>query len=173
MGIESFYVSLIDEKSVYTKQSDEYRFLGATDKLVNDFIDFIKKNTIMIRKVRNQKNKFIVNKIIYLTILEYNGFFQGINLEGCFSCYEKALKEFEKISNLLMNHFCSIKVFINGKYYNQKDIYEILKRENRTREIYFNEKYNMYLNTLPGAHFYNRYRFISKFKKIKHSFLIK
>lgn len=168
MGVESVYVSIIDKDSYYTKKENEYLFLGAKNNLVSDFISYLKVNKQKIQRIKKNQNKYVINKILYMTIIENEGYFQGINLEGCFSCYEKVIHEFEKICNLLINHFCDIKLFLNGQYYNPEDLSRIIKKENVSREIYFSEKYNIFFSSLPGTNFYKNYNRLSFLKKIRY-----
>lgn len=163
MGAESFFIILIESETQKKKNNvGEYQFLGSTRIPINNFpliIDFD-------------------SKLLEVSIYEDCHFFQAITFEGCFSCYEKCLKELELIFSRYLSKFNSLMIFdtvenkkIGFSNFDEIKLYILKKYESKFKR--YNEIFHGFRkDCLPNKQFYRYYQmrkydnFIKILKKV-------
>lgn len=162
MGIESFYLNLIDKSSKYNICNLDYCFRNARNKRELEFVNFMESNGYKMKQIRNIKNKFSIDNLIYITVLTDEDYFQGVSFEGCFSCYEVAMKYFIDLSVIINKSFCNMKICKKNNVYindiTKKSLTEYINSVSLSRKEFFDCQYSCSFISLPGIKFYKKYK---------------
>jgi hypothetical protein len=156
MGIESFYINAKYKENIFKN----------SNKSIIEFLSILEDNGFTVR-YNNKKMKYIINKILYMDILEDELYFNGISLEGCLSCFEQAYTCMVELLVLIDTKFHKIQIT------NNNSIFENINNKNllityiqdcfKHQKEKFDTIYIYKIKSLPGKEFYRKYKFFSFF----------
>lgn len=167
MGMESFYINLLALDSKYKVKKGNHFFTGSKQHKSDEILSFLKEKGFTLELEDN--NKYSVDDLFYLEIISHKKFFQGISIEGCFSCYDKVLKKIVQFVDFVNFNFAPLKIYscandFSGNKYalytKQNDLVDYINSKNEAKRISFEKVYPFCFDSLPGKTFYQKIKYV-------------
>lgn len=166
MGVESFNImALAEEVSIVRKK--EYRFINGSSNV------YYKNFELELEKLTNKKDYFwILDECIEIIGYHSNGFFQGMELRGCFSYLDKGIDSCFELIETISKKIIPLKVYILNqkvKVENAKQLDEWIRQLYNEKITIFQKYYGNIQFKVTCSEFYKEIKKRSKwYYKILH-----
>ncbi len=156
MGIESFYINVVEQNAFFSTSSDNLTYSGSKSKNIKETEKFI----------RNSKK---ITSLLEINMFEDQGYIQGFSLQGCFSCYESAVKQIIDFIVFTDANFMKLKICLSKNSFCEvteiKKIKEYFDKKFLEKRMSFNKDYDVSFLSKPGNFFYRKYFYYKLLRK--------
>lgn len=142
MGMESYSIILVSNQVDFKIENSFWKLQGNSDIMITEIVRFLET------LCKKTEGTFVYNKIIDVFVIGENEFFQGLEIKGCLSCFNKGLEEifdlYEKINiafpvNIVISNqkekINEKKFFIERMYSEYEDKFDFFQKQYGKKEL--------------------------------------
>ncbi len=169
MGMESFNImALADE--VYIIRKNQYRYINGTSNI--HYKNF-KLELDQLSNITRDDFKWVLDNCIEILGYHSNGFFQGIELRGCFAYLDESIDLCFKLIDIISKKIVPLKIYILNqevKAENSKQLREFIRNMYNDKITIFQKQYGHVQFKVTCGEFYKEIKKRNKwYYKILHS----